>query len=169
MALVDSGDLNLYGDASGKVYLKGKVGVVIAGLKPGAAVDPTTPAESELILPTPSDTREILESEIGEMNVIESTNAITVSETAEVQESESEVAEIVEANLVTMEANTTGNSNPFSEAATGLDTEGAEDNRVDQRKNRSVGADAQSEGQNRGDGEAGAAAQTAEGDDQVLE
>src|SRR5262249_50823874 len=43
-ALVDSGDLNLYGDAEGKVYLRGKPGVVIAGLKPGAAVDATTPA-----------------------------------------------------------------------------------------------------------------------------
>ena len=43
--LVDSGDLNLYGDAEGKIYLKGKSGVAINGLKPGAMIDSTTSAE----------------------------------------------------------------------------------------------------------------------------
>ncbi len=45
MALVDSGDLNLYGDTDGKIYLTGKSGVVITGLKSGATIDSTTPAE----------------------------------------------------------------------------------------------------------------------------
>jgi len=44
-ALVDSGDLNLYGDTDGKMYLKGKSGIAITGLKPGAMIDSTTPAE----------------------------------------------------------------------------------------------------------------------------
>lgn len=47
LALVDEGDLNLYGGADGKVRLKGKSGVAIAGLKPGAIIDTSTYAESE--------------------------------------------------------------------------------------------------------------------------
>lgn len=38
-ALVASGDLNLYGDAHGKIHLKGKASVEIAGLEPGATID----------------------------------------------------------------------------------------------------------------------------------
>ncbi len=44
-ALVDSGDLNLFGDADGKIYLKGKPGVAINGLKAGATIDSTTLTE----------------------------------------------------------------------------------------------------------------------------
>jgi len=44
-ALVDSGDLNLYGDTDGQIYLTGKSGVAITGLKPGATIDSTAPAE----------------------------------------------------------------------------------------------------------------------------
>jgi len=43
--LVNSSDLNLSGDADGKIYLKGKPGVAITGLEPGATIDSTTPAE----------------------------------------------------------------------------------------------------------------------------
>lgn len=45
MALVEAGDLDLFGDAEGKIYLTGKPGVVINGLRPGATVDPITVAE----------------------------------------------------------------------------------------------------------------------------
>ena len=45
LALVDSGDLNLYDGQERKIYLKGKPGVAIESLTPGAAIDQTTPAE----------------------------------------------------------------------------------------------------------------------------
>ena len=52
-ALVESGDLNLYDGAEGKIYLKGKSGVSIVALKPGAAIDEKTPAaEAEFELAT---------------------------------------------------------------------------------------------------------------------
>src|SRR5262249_7744484 len=47
MALVDSGDLHLYDGQERKIYLKGKAGVVIESLTPGAAIDARTPAETE--------------------------------------------------------------------------------------------------------------------------
>jgi hypothetical protein len=43
-ALVESGDLNLYGGDAKKIYLKGKSGVVIDPLTPGATIDENTPA-----------------------------------------------------------------------------------------------------------------------------
>jgi carboxypeptidase C (cathepsin A)/V8-like Glu-specific endopeptidase/subtilisin family serine protease len=59
-ALVESGDLNLFGDAAGRIYLKGKAGVSIAGLKPGAAIDEKTPAvESEFASAPAASTIEI--------------------------------------------------------------------------------------------------------------
>jgi carboxypeptidase C (cathepsin A)/subtilisin family serine protease len=42
--LVTSGDLELLDGNDGKIYLKGKPGVVIESLKPGAAIDATTPS-----------------------------------------------------------------------------------------------------------------------------
>jgi phosphatidylserine/phosphatidylglycerophosphate/cardiolipin synthase-like enzyme/monoamine oxidase/subtilisin family serine protease len=46
MALVDSGDLDLYDGEERRIYLKGKPGVAIDSLKPGAAIDVTTPADN---------------------------------------------------------------------------------------------------------------------------
>src|SRR5206468_4617248 len=54
MALVDSGDLDLRGDAERRIRLKDKIGLAIAGLKPGATVDTTTPA-AELLPDATSD------------------------------------------------------------------------------------------------------------------
>jgi subtilisin family serine protease len=51
--LVESGDLNLYDGDAGKIFLKGKAGMAIPSLKPGAAIDANTPAEAEF---APSDT-----------------------------------------------------------------------------------------------------------------
>src|SRR5262249_45010127 len=48
LALVDSGDLNLYDAQERKIYLKGKAGVAIDSLIPGAAIDATTPTETEV-------------------------------------------------------------------------------------------------------------------------
>ena len=53
--------------------------------------------------------------------------------------------------------------------ALSFDAERPENNSVDKRKNGGVGADTKSQRQNRSDGEAGTAAQTTEGDDQILE
>lgn len=43
-ALVESGDLNLFDGTEGKINLKGKPGVSIMSLKPGATIDEKTPA-----------------------------------------------------------------------------------------------------------------------------
>jgi GH25 family lysozyme M1 (1,4-beta-N-acetylmuramidase)/subtilisin family serine protease/outer membrane protein OmpA-like peptidoglycan-associated protein len=49
MALVESGDLDLYDGDERRIYLKGKSGVAIASLSPGAAVDSTTSRETESV------------------------------------------------------------------------------------------------------------------------
>jgi carboxypeptidase C (cathepsin A)/phosphatidylserine/phosphatidylglycerophosphate/cardiolipin synthase-like enzyme/V8-like Glu-specific endopeptidase/subtilisin family serine protease len=48
IGLVETGDLDLYDGAAGKIYLKGKPGVSIESLRPGATIDVTTTAETEL-------------------------------------------------------------------------------------------------------------------------
>jgi carboxypeptidase C (cathepsin A)/subtilisin family serine protease len=48
MALVESGDLNLYDGEAEKIHLKGSRGVAIDSLQPGATIDATTAREAEL-------------------------------------------------------------------------------------------------------------------------